>query len=410
MGQRKIKILAISFLFPNRVMPEFGIFVLNRLKALQAYADVTVINPIPWSPIHEKIERYQKLKDIPVEDSMGGLRVYHPRFLSIPKYFKSVEAISYSVAVAPIAKKIYLVQGFDIVDLHWTYPDLPAGARIARKYGKPLSVTLRGKEAFYYQEADMRQRIVGHYLPLADKVIALSEELKTMYGQATGCLERADVIRNGVDKDKFYYMPQNRCREELGLNPDEKIIVSVGSLIIGKGFDLIINVLPEIVDRPEFANIRLYIIGEEGRAGYYRAELLRLVEQKSMQDHVIFQGLVDNGELIKWYNAADMFCLASRSEGSPNVLTEALACGCPSLATDVGSVREIIESEPEIGVCVPSEDEGALRSGLEMVLEKAYSRAENAAAFSKYDWDWCARRVYEAFSNLLDGEDIARKG
>ncbi|MDU0356364.1 hypothetical protein RS130_22935 [Paraglaciecola aquimarina] len=79
----KKRILAISYLFPNCNQPNHGVFVLNRLKAMSRYADITVINPIPNSPLHGFIGKFAVLKDIPEKEELGGLSVHHPRFLSI---------------------------------------------------------------------------------------------------------------------------------------------------------------------------------------------------------------------------------------------------------------------------------------------------------------------------------------
>ena len=99
--------------------------------------------------------------------------------------------------------------------------------------------------------------------------------------------------------------------------------------------------------------------------------------------------------MITWYNAADVFCLASRGEGSPNVLTEALACGTPAVATNVGSVPEIMMSENRLGFCVPNEDYHAISNRVADVLMSERNNKTQATCFCKYTWDWCARLVME---------------
>jgi len=410
----RIKILAMSYLFPNRANPDYGIFVLNRLKAINGQADLKIINPIPWSPFHRFMGKYRGYENIPAKDNIGGLEVYHPRFLSIPKYFKSVESITYYLAVAPIVKKINEESGFDIVDLHWTYPDLPAGVRLAGKYKKKLLVTLRGKEAFHFQDADLRKTIVKWCLKRVDNVVALSSELKSMYETTTGLCGRTDVVRNGVDTSRFSFATMEDSRKKLGLDARDKIIVSVGSLTYGKGFDLLIKAVSIIIEKSKFENLKLYIIGSEGHAGDFRKQLHQLVMDRGLSDCVVFMGQVPNDSLSVWYNAADLFCLASRSEGSPNVLTEALACGCPAVATDVGSVREILESEDDIGVCVKPDCDAALATGLSAVFSQIdakvkqvpmgvqNARQKKSGEFQGYDWAWCGRNVMDIYRKMLD--------
>ena len=167
----RLKIIAISYLFPNCNQPNHGIFVLNRLKAMNKYADITVINPIADSLVHQKISKFSYLQNIPVLESIEGLRVHHPRFFSIPGHLKSIEVLTYRRAV----QKVLDVIGydFDLIDLHWTFPDLPCGYWLSRKISKPFHVTLRGMEAFHLQDAGLRKYIVAHYLKKANKVISL---------------------------------------------------------------------------------------------------------------------------------------------------------------------------------------------------------------------------------------------
>jgi glycosyltransferase involved in cell wall biosynthesis len=394
-----MKILVISFLFPNRVTPNHGIFVLNRLKALSRYVDIKVINPIPWSPIHSRLKRFDTNINIPEKDTIEGLDVYHPRFFSIPGFFKGFESISYYRAIAPVVETLNNDFKFDLIDLHWTYPDLPAGIKLARKYRKKSIVTLRGKEAFYLEGSMLRKNIIQRALKEVDVTIALSQELAGLNECLTG-VNNIQVVRNGVDVDHFYYIPKEVARKKLNIKENSRLIVSVGSLIKRKGFDLLIKSLATIVNKHTFSDIKLYIIGSEGPEGDFRDELYSLVDQLGLNEHIVFQGQVPNDELCLWYNSSDVFCLASRGEGSPNVLTEALACGCPAVATDVGAVKEIMESEKDLGTCVLANSVDDLVSGLLKVFSQTFNRKMNATRFKKYSWDWCARQVYDIYQDL----------
>jgi len=389
--QTRLKILAISYLFPNCNQPNHGIFVLNRLKAMSKYADVTVINPIADSPVHKKISKFAHLESIPELENIAGINVYHPRYFSIPGHLKSIEVLTYRRAVQKVLNKIGY--DFDLIDLHWTFPDLPCGNWLSKKINKPFNVTLRGMEAFHLQDSGLRKRIVAYYLKKAHKVISLSEEMARKADELSNTAAKTVVIRNGVDTDKFYYLDQNECREKLSLPRNEKIILGVGALIHRKGFDLVIKGLEAVIATPSLENTKFYILGAQGPEGDYRKELNQFIEQHNLQQHVVFVGAVDNSELITWYNAADVFCLASRGEGSPNVLTEALACGTPAVATNVGSVPEIMASEDDLGFCVQNEGMAEISEKLIELLKCKHDRKKQAVAFSKYTWNWCAEKV-----------------
>jgi len=385
------KILVISYLFPNGNQPNHGIFVLNRLKAMSEYADITVINPIADSAIHGKIAKFSHLKTIPELETIGGLSVYHPRYFSIPGHLKSIEVFTYYRAVLSAVKSIST--HFDLIDLHWTFPDLPTGYFLSQKLNIPFNITLRGMEAFHIQDNGIRKHIVAYYLKKVSHVISLSEEMATKSNELASTRDKTTVIRNGVDTDKFYYLDQSQCRENLGLASDEKIILGVGALIFRKGFDLVIKGLENIIATPGIENTKFYILGSQGPEGDYRTELNRFIKKHQLENNVVFVGAVPNSELITWYNAADIFCLSSRGEGSPNVLTEALACGTPAVATNVGSVPEIMASEDDLGFCVKNESMTEITDKLIELLQQSTDRKTQAEKCSKYTWDWCAKKV-----------------
>lgn len=399
--EKKLKIIALSFLFPNRAYPNHGIFVLNRLKALSKYVDIKVINPIPWSPVHKYIDRYKAFESVPEKDSIDGIEVYHPRYLSIPKFFKGVEVNSYIKAIEPVVKDIIKKHDFDIIDMHWTFPDLPAGLFISNKYNMKSIVTLRGVEAFHFQDNDLREKIVKEGLIGVDRIIALSNQLLKLGENASNNQNKSHVIINGVDTDKFYYMPLQECRRELDLDQKEKIILSVGSLVKGKGFDILISALSSMRNETDMKNLKLYIIGSHGQAGDYRKKLFEQVKDLNLEKNVIFLGQVDNDKLKYWYNAADLFCLSSRSEGSPNVLSEALACGCPSVSSDVGSARDIVDIAGGSSVCMDDLSVDSLVSSLSNVLNKNSNRLDDAEKYSNFNWDWCAKKVFKVYNQCI---------
>jgi teichuronic acid biosynthesis glycosyltransferase TuaC len=97
-------------------------------------------------------------------------------------------------------------------------------------------------------------------------------------------------------------------------------------------------------------------------------------------------------ELAGWMRAADVFCMASRREGWPNVVNEALACGTPVVATDVGAVPEMITSEA-YGAIVPPTDDEALERALETALARHWDRTEIARWGQSRGWPEVAREV-----------------
>src|SRR5205807_9313740 len=140
---------------------------------------------------------------------------------------------------------------------------------------------------------------------------------------------KIQVISNGVDTVRFQPVDAKSARKQLGLPEKGAIAVSVGSLIESKGHHLLIRAVAKLTER--IPGLRLYVIGE----GVYRAKLEELVREKQLQGRVFLLGNRPNEELSLWFSAAHISCLMSSREGWPNVVSEALACGTPVLATRV---------------------------------------------------------------------------
>ena len=404
----KLNILAISYLYPNRVYPDHGIFVHNRIKAVSKHCRVHVINPIPWFPLCRFFHRYRDYHRIPKFDIRDGVPVHHPRFFIVPRYFKFLDAITFALAVLFTVRfqgKKHGMLGADHVDLHWTYPDVVSGFLLSRWLKRPFLVTLRGREALNLhvhpqrknveaEERSLRHVITRYFLKKAALVIGLSQELVDLAVGMGVLPQRTCVIPNGVDTQAFHYIPKDRARKTLGINEDERFILVVGSLIYRKGIDRVLKALPDIHGRVS-PDITLRVIGSQGPDGYYKKELEQLAQNLGVRDRVVFQGQVPNGDLVTWYNAADVFCLPSRGEGCPNVVSEAMACGCPCVATRVGAIPDMIQKERQ-GKLV-GQGNGDLGRCLVEVLENEYHRRENAREMKDNNWDRCAHRVLSAY-------------
>jgi len=144
-------------------------------------------------------------------------------------------------------------------------------------------------------------------------------------------------VPNGIEASLFFRRDRLACRARHGISEKDRVILSAGDLAELKGHHRIIAALKMLNDRGVRA--RLLIAGGIGRSGRYAEALRRQVRAGRLEDQVTFLGEVTQAVLAELMSAADVFCLASASEGWPNVVNEALACGTPVVATDGGAVR-----------------------------------------------------------------------
>ena len=86
-----MKVLVVSSMFPNNNQPTFGIFVKNRMRALSRYAELSVVAPVPFCPLIDRMSRYKYRVGVGSYEKNGSLDIYHPRHLSIPMILKPLE-------------------------------------------------------------------------------------------------------------------------------------------------------------------------------------------------------------------------------------------------------------------------------------------------------------------------------
>lgn len=421
-----MKILSLSTLFPTSTMPNHGVFVKNRLCAMASISgvDLTVINPIPTSFVHKLLPNYKKQQSsslISNDENLGI--VEHPRYFSLPGVLKDKEHIGLIRGVKKRLNELHSLKKFEHIDIHWAYPDLLLGIELAKEWGITCSVTLRGMETFYISDKDNRTNLIADALKKTDCVISLSEEMSIYADKIAGTKNKTKVITNGVDTSLFSYKNRLQLRKLLCIPEDELVILGIGSLIERKGFHNVISAL-EYVNTPK--RIRYVIIGSPGLEGNFEKSLKELAKNVEIKSNgrirVQFKDQIHNSMLPSWYNVADIFCLSSYGEGSPNVLTEAISCGCPVVATNVGSVESLVNrikdktlynkdnkrlfsenrsagiviNNPSISPSGQSIKE--LSRGINHCINTLCddkAREENSSILRQCTWEWCAKNAFD---------------
>jgi teichuronic acid biosynthesis glycosyltransferase TuaC len=385
-----LRILTFTSLYPNRSNPLQGIFIHQRVLHLARRPgnSVEIIAPVPYFPSWLPVPRWRQFGLVPREEEIDGLRIHHPRYPLMPGVSMPAHGMLIYLASVSLARRLQREKSFDCIDAHFVYPDGFAAVRLGRTLTLPVVVSARGTDINLYSSFRFIRPMLRWTLTNAAGAIAVSADLKNKM-IALGIPEASiRVISNGVDTERFHPLDAKSARRQLGISEEGSIAVSVGSLIESKGHHLLIAAVANLAAR--FPKWRLYVIGE----GVHRAKLEELVREKHLQDKVFLPGNRPNEELPLWFSAADLSCLMSSREGWPNVVSEALACGTPVLATRIGGIPEIITS-PELGMFVERSVD-SVAAGLEQSLTKAWNREEIARRSRSRSWDAVSTEV-EAF-------------
>jgi len=388
-----------SALFPSAARPGAGLFIRERMFRVARHRPLAVISPQPWFPGQSLIRllRPNYRPQAPALEIQQGIRVYHPRYLSVPGLLRQLDGWSMALASLGLLRKLKR-QGARLIDAHFTYPDGEAATRLGRWLGLPVTLTLRGTEVPHSRSPALRPRL-SRTLRSAARVFSVSDSLRRLALELGTAAEKTEVVGNGVDTGRFHPVDRAAARARFGLPDDARVLISVGGLVERKGMHRVIDVLPALLEH--HPNLHYLIVGGASPEGDNRAELTAQVARLGLAERVHFLGSLPADEL-KWpLSASDVFVLATRNEGWANVFLEAMACGLPVVSTDVGGNAEVV-CRDELGTIVPFGDSAALQQALDAALDKDWDRAAILDYARDNQWDKRVAQLLRAFEPLLD--------
>ena len=379
-----VRVLSISQLYPGSSTPGQGIFIHRRLQGLPDAHRVRVWRVRPWFPL-------LRSSSVPSREEVDGTPVEDVPFLYLPGMFKGMDG---SMLLRALRRRP--TDGIDVLDAHFAYPTGWAAVRLGKERGLPTVVTLRGTEEPYSKDPARRRRI-EETVRDADRVIAVSSSLARLAVECGADPDRVRVVGNGVDPIRFVPADDGQrraARARLGLPADASVLLTVGGLAERKGVGRVIDLLPRLASsRPSL----IYLVaGGGGPEGDERAALERRAQDLGVEDRVWFLGQLPPDELPQVYQASDAFVLATRNEGWANALHEAIACGLPSVATDVGGNREVL-GDGAAGILVPFGDADALREAIEGVFDGALDPGTVAAIGRSRTWSIVGEETAQVF-------------
>lgn len=314
--------------------------------------------------------------------------------------------IPYSIPT-PASLEIFrrAVKSSDLVHAHGhPYLTSAIAAKLAKRYGKPFVLTQHNTFIQYDSMFDNVERLndlaVGkETLREADRIITVSDATKDYVLSLGAKPEKIKVIHNGVDLDHFKPQPEKRgeVRRKFGISQKAVVALTVRRLVYKNGVDTLIESADIAVKKNP--NLVFLVVGK----GPDQTSVQERVRQLGIEDNFKLAGFVSDQDLPACYNAADFFVLPSKSgEGLPLVALEAMACGLPVVATDVGGIKEILLKD--YGVLVPpNQPEVMAQEILEYSgFDLSSCRLELRAAIEeKYSWERNVETLVGIYEELI---------
>ncbi|MEK6574084.1 MAG: glycosyltransferase, partial [Chloroflexota bacterium] len=223
---------------------------------------------------------------------------------------------------------------------------------------------------------------------------------------------KIEVIPPGVDLSEFHPIPMAEAKLAIGVPPEDTMLLFVGRIEPLKGVDTMLHAMKLLRDRGAMPpHLCLSIIGGDPShtAAQDNAEMdrLRALRQElGIGDVVAFLGKRDQDALNNYYASAQAVIMPSHYESFGMVALEAMACGTPVIASEVGGLAFLVR-DGETGFTVPNNDPEALCDRLQLLISDHTLRAKlgaQAAEYAKgYAWQLIAEKIVGVYENVKRG-------
>lgn len=380
-----MRILIVTSQFPIAGEPNRGRPIHQTVRELSKLADVRVLSPVASYPRWARPRSYL-FRAADTAHAVPGCDVQYIDYPALPVISRPFNGW---LCARPLHAPLRAFAP-DVVLSYWLYPDAFGAMRAARRAGLPLVVGARGSD-LRVRDA-VSKRLTRPVLHAAQRILVVSEDLgRVAVRDYDADATRIRAIPNGCDATIFHPQSRADARDALGIDADSELVVYVGRLVPEKGLRELLDAMTSLA--PHRPKLQLALIGD----GPMRAELEgRITADPALRVHL--PGAQNPHEVARWMAASDLVTLPSYSEGHPNVLVEALACGRPVVATPVGGIPEVVDAD--CGLLVPARDPAALSTGLRDALDRPWDKAMLSQRFSR-GWDAVAGDTLRACEEAL---------
>jgi glycosyltransferase involved in cell wall biosynthesis len=286
----------------------------------------------------------------------------------------------------------HIVQG-------WMYHG-NALAALATPKGIPLAFNIRQSLPDLGAEKYLTRLIIRLGTAVSGRAGAIiynSQRARSDHESLGYVARNATVIPNGFDTSKFSPSEALRraCRAELGLSDNDFVAGTVGRYHPVKNQRLFLEAAASLLGRGE--RLRFVIVGRDVSAA--SSGLVAYAKTLGIAERILF--VEEYHSVPGLMNALDVFCLTSNAEGFPNVVGEAMACGVPIVATDVGDVARLVGNA---GRLVDVGDSEALARELAAAARRTLEDRRAVAQFARarIETEFAEGRMLNAYASLYD--------
>lgn len=329
---------------------------------------------------------------------IDGIRVYRIPILKV----KKIEDLQYQNRMSRFINEFQEKENVDVI--HWQ--TLNKDSKMMRKVNVCGVEIYTNHLSWFRMLYNNRQfKKIKSLVGDPDYIICPSNETKDMTEKLYG-RSKCQFIPNGVDNSELTMneSEKHEIKKELGIEKEDKILITTNRMEPIKGMEYFIKSIPTILEN--HPNISICIVGD----GSQEKKLKQWLDsQKINSKKIIFLGRKKNSEVKQLVAASDIYIQPSLMEGCSIAIIEAMACGKPVIACDIGGNPDIVEHN-KTGILVKEKDSQAIFKAIDYLLANpkiAKSLGENGLnkVESSLNWKAIADEVDGVYDFVLRVKD-----
>jgi glycosyltransferase involved in cell wall biosynthesis len=278
----------------------------------------------------------------------------------------------------------------DLVFSYCLYPDGYAGLTVAKALAVPFAAMGVGSDVHSIHDR-FSLKHTKTLLRDADLLLAISSDLRERMISMGAPSTKARTVISGSDPEVFHIRDRASARKPLGIDASTEAVVFIGRMDLRKGLRELVDAATSLHQKRP--NLHVFLVGDGPDAPLVESAIA--ANDGGAYIHLLPGCSFD--QVAIWMAAADLITLPSYMEGCPNVILEALACGRPVVASNVGGIPEIMSDA--CGRLVPARDATALAQALDEVLEMTWDATTIAAHWSR-SWSMVADELLDALKTI----------
>ncbi|NUN66106.1 glycosyltransferase family 1 protein [Pseudanabaena biceps] len=319
-----------------------------------------------------------------------------PEFVASFKSFQTAQGLNY-----PLVHTNYWLSAWAGMELQKT-----SGIQLVHTYHS-LAVVKYQSLRDIPPSAHNRLRIEHEILEKANCIVATSPQEQETLRSLVSTAGQIEVIPCGTDTDNFCLISKAHARARLNLDRQEKVILYVGRFDPRKGIETLVRVVA-LLKQQNVQNLKLIIVGGSSANmpdGEERERIENIVNELGLQSLTVFAGRVGHDILPLYYAAADVCVIPSHYEPFGLVAIEAMACGAPVVASNVGGLKYTVIPE-ETGLLVEPRDIEAFARGIQRILTdelwvRKMRKQASINVYQRFSWTGVTMQLHELYRHIL---------